>query len=933
MRTTLTITSRSAVVSVGLIISAIAPLLAQNAAAPTNPATASTSGEVVELAPFQVSTDKDVGYVASSSLAGSRLNSQLRDSPASISVMTAEFIADIGATDLEDALLYANNVQKNVSDEVSGVANGNSAVEFFANYRVRGIKANTARDYYAWSMPTDLYNVERLDQARGPNAILFGIGSAGGIINTSTKKARTNRDAYEAGVVYSSHDSKRGTIDINKVLLRDKLGFRLNAVYDDSNTFRLFESSKKQMVDLSTTWKPYAQTTVRAQWEAGVIEQVRTRPWGLVDIVSTWENAGRPVTVTLAANAALGIGRLAAATPRVTYIEQADKLYDLRGALFTSVPAALSNKMVLSAPSSVNPEGPGAVNTTDILDYTLSVEQQLGRNSFLQVSYNHQKYDWIGYDSNNGEAHNLSADPGANLLTAANPFAGRYYIDTNWYRRNRVEEFHTLRATLATELNFGKAGRHRLAAMGERQTSNFWRDERREFWAGAPYNAIPENNANVVFRRSYVTLGDYSTYRANGGKGQLIRGMADQFSGRTLSSAWIQRNTNIDDDDTTLETFLIGDQSYFFNDRLVLTAGYRRDVVEILDRGTTRDPRSQEIVVDFSPVPLFNTSGNTRTLGAVGHLGKGFSVFYNNSKSINIPIGAHRVLPDSGRAPTWKGEGEDFGLLFAMADNKYSFRATRYTTASRGETDFRGIINTVTNRNIRVLETLQAAGQITAADVAARTVNVNTGRSDRDSEGYEFTFVANPTPQWRVSVNYSRTDAVESNILPEVRKWADDAIAFWSTKNTALVTSSNLPIATEIVNLRQNLADQISAENIAEVGNRRHSFNVFSRYDLGGRLKGGFVGGGWRYQGPIVMGLNDAGKLQYGNSVALADAMVGYRGRFTNKRFTYSVQLNVSNLFDNDDPHIFRRSGDDSFVTRLRLVDGRAYRLSATLRF
>lgn len=84
-------------------------------------------------------------------------------------------------------------------------------------------------------------------------------------------------------------------------------------------------------------------------------------------------------------------------------------------------------------------------------------------------------------------------------------------IDTNWYRRNRREEFDTWRATAALELDFGRAGRHRLAVMGERQTSNFWRDERREFWAGAPFNPIPENESNVVFRRGYVTVGDFSS--------------------------------------------------------------------------------------------------------------------------------------------------------------------------------------------------------------------------------------------------------------------------------------------------------------------------------------------------------------------------------------------------------------------------------------
>ncbi len=347
--TTLRTTLNAGLLAAGLVLSTSIPLLGQATSADPNSGSSPAAGKVVELEPFQVNSDKDVGYIASSSLAGSRLNSQLRDTAASISVMTAEFLADIGATDLEEAMLYANNVQQNVSDEVAGVSGGNSAVEFFTNYRIRGIRANTARNFYTWSLPTDLYNVDRVDQARGPNSILFGIGSAGGIINTSTKSARLDRDAYEAGLVFSSHDSKRGTIDLNKVLIPDTLGVRLNAVYDDSETFRLFEGSEKRLFDIAVTWKPYTHTAVRGHFETGTIDQVRTRPWGLVDVFSTWEAAGSPVTATLAANAGLGIGRLAAGTARVTYIEQADALYDLRGSLFSSVPATRSNRMDVGA--------------------------------------------------------------------------------------------------------------------------------------------------------------------------------------------------------------------------------------------------------------------------------------------------------------------------------------------------------------------------------------------------------------------------------------------------------------------------------------------------------------------------------------------------------------------------------------------------------
>jgi len=44
----------------------------------------------------------------------------------------------------------------------------------------------------------DTFNTETIEEARGPNAILFGIGGAGGVYNTSTKQAIMGRDNREA---------------------------------------------------------------------------------------------------------------------------------------------------------------------------------------------------------------------------------------------------------------------------------------------------------------------------------------------------------------------------------------------------------------------------------------------------------------------------------------------------------------------------------------------------------------------------------------------------------------------------------------------------------------------------------------------------------------------------------------------------------------
>jgi outer membrane receptor for ferric coprogen and ferric-rhodotorulic acid len=65
-----------------------------------------TDEPVLELSPFQVTTDKDNGYAASSSLAGSRLNTELRDIASAVQVVTADFAKDIGATNIQKVLIY-----------------------------------------------------------------------------------------------------------------------------------------------------------------------------------------------------------------------------------------------------------------------------------------------------------------------------------------------------------------------------------------------------------------------------------------------------------------------------------------------------------------------------------------------------------------------------------------------------------------------------------------------------------------------------------------------------------------------------------------------------------------------------------------------------------------------------------------------------------
>jgi hypothetical protein len=64
---------------------------------------------------------QDTGYAATNTLAGTRLNTAIANTPVALSVMTREFLNDIGAIDGNRAIEYALNADNDTSD-----ATGNS---------------------------------------------------------------------------------------------------------------------------------------------------------------------------------------------------------------------------------------------------------------------------------------------------------------------------------------------------------------------------------------------------------------------------------------------------------------------------------------------------------------------------------------------------------------------------------------------------------------------------------------------------------------------------------------------------------------------------------------------------------------------------------------------------------------------------------------
>lgn len=298
----------------------IAPLAALSAALPAfaqeaNPPKTETakSEDVVTLSPFVVTTTKDSGYYAANTLAGSRMNTNLADLGASISVITKQQMEDTASVDINDVFRYEVNTEGSRTytpgtptfrndgflDVNSGGTQGN-AVGNFTNAganRVRGLGVPSAAINYYPSLaqiPFDAYNVSSIEISRGPNSMLFGLGSPAGIVNQNTAQAQLNKRSANVTFRTDQYGSLRGSVSFNQGIIPDHLAIYGAAVDDDRRFDREPAYDKTKRLYGALTFKPFSKTTFRANIEKYDNQNRRPNTLTPRDFVTQWNLAGQP---------------------------------------------------------------------------------------------------------------------------------------------------------------------------------------------------------------------------------------------------------------------------------------------------------------------------------------------------------------------------------------------------------------------------------------------------------------------------------------------------------------------------------------------------------------------------------------------------------------------------------------------------------------
>jgi outer membrane receptor protein involved in Fe transport len=261
--------------------------------------------ELYELSPFTVQGEDSQGYSATSTLAGTRIKTSLRDVGSSITILTKEIFDDTGATDAATVLSYSTNT------EVSGPQGNFGSAEFSGDsanpseqqrspqnaQRVRGLaQATLTRGYFLTDIPFDDYNTDRVTINRGPNSLLFGIGTPGGIINNGLKLASLGDSFGTIGVRIGERNSHRETVDVNQVIVEDRLAVRLSFLNETTNYQQRPTYEKDQRIYLAfeatlaknESSNVLGRTILRGNYEDGEIDGSPPSILPPVEGISNW---------------------------------------------------------------------------------------------------------------------------------------------------------------------------------------------------------------------------------------------------------------------------------------------------------------------------------------------------------------------------------------------------------------------------------------------------------------------------------------------------------------------------------------------------------------------------------------------------------------------------------------------------------------------
>ncbi|MSU47698.1 MAG: hypothetical protein EXS37_01150 [Opitutus sp.] len=922
-------------------------------AATSTPAAANSASDPIKLSVFEVTSDKDVGYAASTAMSGTRTNEKLENLPNSISVMTQDFLQDLALNNYFDAVDFAASAENIYNDlgsvgAIVGARSGNQV-------NIRGLATvRQLRDGFPWYLSTDSYNTERIEFSRGPGGLAYGDVDAGGIINIASKRATFQRKG-EVQVRYDNFGTRRYSTDFNQPLLPGRLGLRVNAIHSEVEMFKQRMGRDLEGYAGALRFEPFKhhRTQIDAVYETGnttyhlghlgpTDSRIAYIPGtGNANLDADPNRAGVQVN-------GVGMAQLRAITSTIHAIVdvggvinnwQSSATNTFRSTITSTAAAATAatdpqnpNRFPLRrVPESLIPlsedwAGPDNKQNAKFYAYTIELKHSFSDRLNVLFAHNGQVDDTFRKQTYSSLAsvgglvgRSVHVDVNQMLPnpngpgTVTNPNYGQMFIvhaplynpDGHQIANWRGQAVYDAKLPLGVSQRLVVAGNYRHET---NYSDNFSYSLTKEAIAKFGFTGVSAYYTNnLAYPIHYLRDGngdDALGWSVRPGVTQLFRNNAGSGTNRRLDQSL-----------TSGSVSLLG---VYFKGRVRTSLGLSRehwlqsaslastaDITNFnqqtfLRADGSRIPNDGIAKLDVPVFPFANNWSTNQTYGGVWHVVPWLSLTAGYFESSQFSDNYGIDLTGAALAPL-TGEGVDFSARLHLFSGKIDATVTHFRTQQ---------------------ENLNSAVDATARDelnplLAKPFVNLVDYR-DCTSTGWEYQITANVTRRWTLLATYSNNNTEYTRFYPLLGRLVSEA------RKTAQSRGLNPDDATAIT--REYLQEQDG--NVAAA--KRATASLTTRYTFTeGRLKGFSTGVAARYArgkpraGVTIAGVEVLPAIDTDDYI-LTNPFFYYTRRFG--RTTWRFQLNINNVFG-------VKSDQGNSYTWARYTEPRQYVSTVTVGF
>ena len=851
------------------------------------------------LPDFVVSGERDRGYYSANSLAGTRTNQMIKNTPMTISVVNKDLIEDLN--------LYG-------IDDIAGlIASAETEEDGFTNraVRFRGFRSNFQLfEFMPRQISQNGYNIDRADVVRGANSLIYGQAAPGGKINFLAKKARFDKDRTSFDTSVSDKDLFRVSFDHNQII-NDKLAVRVMGVHEGREFNQDFKEKEFNGLTIDATYRPTEKTQIRLHLEG--IDEFRNSPAGtyidktgisgmsgipdglpatpdIVDflpdaLLSSIFDAG--VIKVTETGASIGETRNGL-TPYI----QLNSVQDIKD-LYSDI--TVENSGTLSSPDEErNTDGFFFIGDithsfTDDLQLKVAAMREEQNTDLLQnanraVIFGSLK--WGGVI--NPEANEVGGVDAEN--------SDRLFIKPAWQQKEGRDETSALRSTLSWKTEIAGSKQQILLGFDYDRRDGY---EKLDTLVGDSIsNPFGGNNGKDYY---LLSAGDYNYFDTTTTSNLTGNTNPNNFTAGETASFRPDREQS-----ATVETKAIwtAAQGNYLDNRLHTLVGLRFDTMNVKssfsDFKEGRDPiKTEEEYTQASP-----------SIGALFWIKPGWAIFANYAESIESPTG-FSIDPEGEIVPPQTGKGFEYGFKFDLLEGKLNGQILGFQV-EKGNDTLR-----LSDSVLRAIypDLVDAGGDFTKAGANVAGTNV-------ESNGFEADIYYNPAPKLSLFLGYAYLD---TEITKSPRGLNYGSVVPGTSRHSATFTARYSFKDGKLKGWYCGLSEKYRSksflgnfyEDIAHTNDKFPNQNDITQRD--GK--------------PDLLEVTDASTGEVvqpkKHKVYLSDHLetsvfLGWRGKLFNKTRTapvYNFQLTVDNLFDAID---LVNRGSNAFYTENRTISLKA---------